>query len=303
MTTHPSVFLSYAREDRKRVEEVYDSLKAEGFNPWMDSRDIMPGNDWSSVIGEAIRAADLILIFISRHSISKRGYVQTEIKGALSVLSELPEGAINLIPVRLDASNIPEPLQHIQAVELFEDGGWRKLLTSLKSHMKRRRVAAEPIRTLREQIRKNSEVATRRPSVFVAMPFAVEMEDVFYYGIQRAIDANGLKAIRIDKSVFTGDILEQIKRNISTSVAAVIELTGLNPNVHLELGYAWGKGIPCVLLLKDGGDLCFDVRGQKCLVYRTIKDLEMALTEELARLKENGSISIDLLDQPDPETS
>src|SRR5689334_16256505 len=34
MPEKPSVFLSYAREDRARVEQVYDSLKAEGFNPW-----------------------------------------------------------------------------------------------------------------------------------------------------------------------------------------------------------------------------------------------------------------------------
>jgi hypothetical protein len=293
MTAQPTVFLSYAREDRARVEQVYDSLKAEGFNPWMDTRDIMAGQDWSSVIGQAIRAADFMLVFISRHSISKRGYMQREIRAALSVLSELPEGAIFLIPVRLDNSAIPEPLQHIQCVDLFEDAGWQKLLMSLKTGMERGRVPTEPIRALRDEIRKGEEAGKgkKRPHIFVAMPFAVEMEDVYYYGIQRAIDANEFESLRIDKTAFTGDILEQIKRGIHTSVAAVAELTDSNPNVHLELGYAWGKGIPTVLLLRDGGELCFDVRGQKCLTYRTIKDLELALTEELARLKENGTIS------------
>ncbi len=293
MPEQPKVFLSYAREDRSRVEQVYDSLKAEGYNPWIDTHDIMPGQNWSSLIGDAIRSADLMLLFISHNSVSKRGYVQRELRAALSMLSELPEGATFLIPVRLDDSKPPESLQHIQFVDLFEESGWERLLASLRASSRPGRVESVPIRALREEIKKREETEQekRRPHIFVAMPFAVEMEDVFYYGIQPALDVNGFESIRIDKSAFTGDILEQIKTGIQASVAVVVELSGLNPNVHLELGYAWGKNIPCVLLLKDGGELCFDVRGQKCLTYRTIKDLETTLTEELTRLKNSGSIS------------
>src|SRR5258708_2557465 len=121
MPEKPSVFLSYAREDRARVEQVYDSLKAEGFNPWIDTRDILPGQDWSQEIGQSIRTADCMLVFLSRNSTSKRGYVQREIKAALSTLAELPEGAIFLIPVRLDESEPPETLRHLQYVDLFDD--------------------------------------------------------------------------------------------------------------------------------------------------------------------------------------
>ena len=287
-----TIFMSYAREDRARVERVYESLKAEGFDPWLDTQDIMPGQDWSQVIGQAIRAADCMLVFVSRHSVSKMGYIQREILAALSMLSQLPEGAIFLIPVRLDDLPPPEPLRHLQYVDLFEATGWMTLLATLNTSMVRGRVAPEPIRAARDEIRKADVTVPSgaKRHVFVAMPFAVEMEDVYYYGIQRAIDANGLEPLRIDQSAFTGDILEQIKSGIRTSVAAIVELTGSNPNVHLELGYAWGNGIPTVLLLKEGGDLCFDVRGQKCIMYRTIKDLEVALSKELEILMENGTI-------------
>jgi hypothetical protein len=293
MPEKPTIFLSYAREDRARVEQVYDSLKAEGFNPWLDTRDIMPGQNWSDVIGQSIRAADCMLVFLSRNSVSKRGYVQVEIKAALRALAELPIGAAFLIPVRLDDSEPPEALHHLQYVDLFETNGWKMLVASLRKSVVRGQVASEPLRALRDQIRKADAITHGggRRHVFVAMPFAVEMEDVFYYGIQRAIDANGLDAVRIDKSAFTGDILEKIKNSIHTAVAAVVELTGSNPNVHLELGYAWGKGLPTVLLLKEGGDLCFDVRGQKCIMYRTIKDLETALSNELAMLMQNRTIA------------
>jgi hypothetical protein len=291
MTEKPTIFLSYAREDRARVEQVYDSLQSEGFSPWMDARDIMAGQEWSSIIGQAIRSADFMLVFVSRNSVSKRGYVQREIRAALELLSELPEGATFLIPVRLDESEPPEPLRTIQFVDLFESSGWEKLLQGLKSGMEQGRLGPGPMRALRAEIQREQKARpSRRRHVFVAMPFAVEMEDVYYYGIERAIDANGFDSLRVDKSAFTGDILEQIKNGIHSAVAAVVELTGTNANVHLELGYAWGKSIPTVLLLKQGGDLCFDVRGQKCITYRTIKDLEVALTDELRRLKENGII-------------
>lgn len=292
MSTQPGVFLSYAREDRTRVEQVYDSLRAEELRPWMDTRDIMPGQSWDRVIGEAIREADFMLAFISRHSVSKRGYIQREIRAALSVLAELPEGAIFLIPVRLDDSEVPEPLRHIQWVDLFEEDGWRKLLLTLKQGLQRGRLPTEGIHTLREEIQKavQAQRQRRQPHIFVAMPFSVEMEDIYYYAISRAVSANDLDCVRIDQTAFTGDMLQQIKTSIQTAVAVIAELSGANPNVHLELGYAWGKDIPTVLLLRDDDNLCFDVRGQKCIMYRTIKGLETALTEELARLKASGSI-------------
>ncbi len=214
------------------------------------------------------------------------------LRAALSLISELPEGAIFLIPVRLDDSEPPEPLRAFHFVDLFEDVGWDRLLRGLKTGMEQGRIRSEPMRALKDEMHKEERARpSKRKHVFVAMPFAIEMEDVYYYGIERAIDANGLDSLRVDKSAFTGDILEKIKVGIHTAVAAVVELTGLNPNVHLELGYAWGKSIPTVLLLKEGDDLCFDVRGQKCITYRTIKDLEVALTDELRKLRENGDIS------------
>lgn len=292
MTDLPEVFLSYAREDRARVEDVYDTLSAEGFKPWMDTRDIQPGHKWASAIGEAIRRADFMLVFISQNSISKRGYIHREVKIALSILSERPEKAIFLIPVRLDHSDPPEALRHIQFVDLFESQGWKILLESLRTGLKRGEVSSEGIHELKEEFWKADQAKKEEKGshVFIAMPFDVEMEDLYHYGIKRAVHTNGFRCERIDKTAFTGDILDRIKSSIQTAVAVVAVLTGTNVNVHIELGYAWGKEIPTILLLRDGGELCFDVRGQKCLMYHNIMHLEDLLTKELQRLKANGSI-------------
>jgi len=124
----------------------------------------------------------------------------------------------------------------------------------------------------------------RKPRVFVAMPFAPEMEDVFYYGIQNPVRQLGYICERVDQEAFTGDILDQVKMRIENAEIVIADLTSSNPNVYLEVGYAWGKGRPTVLVANKKDDLKFDVRGQRCLKYQTIKDLEKLLTTELAGL-------------------
>lgn len=124
-----------------------------------------------------------------------------------------------------------------------------------------------------------------KPHVFVAMPFSKDMDDVFYYGIQRPIHAAGFLCERVDQNSFTGDILDRIKKRIENAAIVIAELSGANPNVYLEVGYAWGKGRPTILLIRDAKELRFDVRGQRCLVYERIRDLEKALVKELKECK------------------
>lgn len=120
--------------------------------------------------------------------------------------------------------------------------------------------------------------------VFVAMPFAEEMDDVFHYGIQGAVNAAGLLCERADLSTFTGDVMDWVKRRISSATLVVADLSSANPNVYLEVGYAWGCQVPTVLLSKNVDDLRFDVKSQRCIVYKSIKSLEAALSRELRGL-------------------
>jgi hypothetical protein len=123
-----------------------------------------------------------------------------------------------------------------------------------------------------------------KPRVFVAMPFADEMYDVFHYGIQGAVNSLGMLAERADTANFTGDVLSWVQQRIGSAKLVVADLTGSNPNVFLEVGYAWGRAVPTVLLSKNGSELKFDVKGQRCIEYSSIRDLEQKLSKELAGL-------------------
>ncbi len=134
-----------------------------------------------------------------------------------------------------------------------------------------------------------------KPRVFVAMPFADELEDRYEFGIKGGIHAAGYLCERVDEASFTGDILARIKELITGSTLVVADLTRANPNVYLEVGYAWGLGKRTVLLASEAAELTFDVKSQKCLIHKKIKDLRDALAAELGRLQESTRTSRDAL--------
>ncbi|MGZ9166811.1 MAG: hypothetical protein ACXW4U_16685, partial [Anaerolineales bacterium] len=124
-----------------------------------------------------------------------------------------------------------------------------------------------------------------KPLIFVAMPFDKKMDDIFHYGIRNAVNNAGFLCERVDEVVFTGDILDLIKRRIGKASLIIADLSMANANVYLEVGYAWGLGIPTMLIVQDAQELKFDVKGQKCIIYSGIRELEEKLSKELPGLR------------------
>jgi formylglycine-generating enzyme required for sulfatase activity len=127
-----SVFLCHASEDKQKVRELYQNLTEEGIDAWLEEEKLLPGQDWKLKIDEALRAADAILICISKRSVSKEGFVQKEIRNAIDIAEEKPEDTIFLIPVRFDECNVPRRLAGIQYVDLFDPQGFGKLIQALR---------------------------------------------------------------------------------------------------------------------------------------------------------------------------
>lgn len=129
-----------------------------------------------------------------------------------------------------------------------------------------------------------------KPHVFVAMPFDAGMDDVFHYGIKTVFNGRGWLCERVDRQPFIGDILQRVLDRVRTAKVVIADLTGANPNVYLELGYAWGTGRPTILIARSDEELRFDVRGRRCLRYTRIQDLEAMLGREIDGLQEDGSL-------------
>jgi hypothetical protein len=125
-----------------------------------------------------------------------------------------------------------------------------------------------------------------KPHVFVAMPFADEFEDVYHLGIAEAVRSAGFLCERIDKKAFTGGIPDRIQERIEDASLVVADMTHANPNVYLEVGYAWGKEVPTLLLTQETDDLTFDVQHHNSIIYErhAIRELREELENTISNL-------------------
>ena len=106
-------------------------------------------------------------------------------------------------------------------------------------------------------------------------------------------------------------MLERIFNQISKADVLVADMTGKNPNVFYEVGYAHALGKLVLLLTQDSADIPFDLRHRPHIVYgggidMLRKELTPRLAWALAEAKKGGSgissrfaVSIDGKESPE----
>lgn len=135
------VFLSYCREDADSAQRLASDLQRSGFDVWLDTERLSGGSNWKVEIQGAIRGSEVFIALLSKASLSKRGYVQAELREAFEVLRELPQGDVFLVPVRLDDSKPMDiRLRDLQWIDLFPSYslGFERLKADLAGTLARR---------------------------------------------------------------------------------------------------------------------------------------------------------------------
>jgi len=132
------VFLCHSSGDKPIVRDLYRRLAAEGWiDAWLDEEKLYPGQDWSYEIEIAVEAADVIIVCLTKHSVSKEGYVQRELRIVLDHADYKPEGTLFIIPVRLEECESPRRLRRWQYADYFpieeRNHAYERLLASLRS--------------------------------------------------------------------------------------------------------------------------------------------------------------------------
>jgi hypothetical protein len=127
-------FLCHAKEDRETVERLGDDLHQDGFLTWFDKKDLLPGDDWEEKIKDAIERSDYVLVFLSRISCSKVGYVQREMKYALKQRELRPRGQRFIIPFLIEKCEPPREFRRIQWLHAWEEGWYEKLKVALENN-------------------------------------------------------------------------------------------------------------------------------------------------------------------------
>jgi hypothetical protein len=141
------LFLSYGREDIQAAHKLYSEISAFGHDVWFDKKSLLAGQLWESAALKAIRDCDFFLALLSTRSVSRKGFVNREIRSALELLDEQPEDRPFLIPIRLDnCTPSHQRLAMLHRVDMFPS--WNDGLQEILKVLGIR----QPTRNLRSQL-------------------------------------------------------------------------------------------------------------------------------------------------------
>ena len=133
-TTKVQVFINHASEDKPLVRNLCAELKkVDWLDPWLDEEKLLPGQDWDFEINKALDQSDAVLVCMSNASVKKIGVVQTEIHKAEELQKRRPTGYIFMIPVLLEACQVPDGLKKYHWLDASQPGSIDKLIQSLST--------------------------------------------------------------------------------------------------------------------------------------------------------------------------
>jgi len=177
----------------------------------------------------------------------------------------LSREAIRKLGITCDSDTI-FPLVSSGAVEALPHGApWEKA--------KEYRISKTAIGILQSCLVANrreigSDLRVDEPRVFVIMPFrAPWSRSVYSKMIRPAIVDAGLKCVRGDSILRTGDLTANILRELFDVGIAVADITAPNPNVFYEIGLCHSLGKDALLLKQVGAPLPADLAGAHYYEY------------------------------------
>src|SRR5215472_424469 len=106
-----------------------------------------------------------------------------------------------------------------------------------------------------------------KPFVFVLMPFEKKFADIYKFGIKGAADDAEAYAERVDEQIFVEGMLDRIFNQINKADVIVADMTGKNPNVFYEVGYAHALNKVVLLITQSADDIPFDLKHRQHIVY------------------------------------
>jgi hypothetical protein len=120
----PTVFLSYASEDRRAAQLIRDTLPGYGMEVWYDESDLTGGDAWDQKIRRQIRECDYFMPVISAHTETRHeGYFRREWRLAVERTLDMADDHVFLLPVVIDGTTeagarVPERFRAVQWLRL-----------------------------------------------------------------------------------------------------------------------------------------------------------------------------------------
>lgn len=129
---------------------------------------------------------------------------------------------------------------------------------------------------------------TPKKFCFVLMPFVEEFDDIYKLGIKQSCLDAGAYCERVDEQIYNETITDRIFNQISKADIVIADMTGRNPNVFYEVGYAHALGKTTILLTQNTDDIPFDLKNHPHIIYnKKIIQLKEELTKRIKWFIEN----------------
>ncbi|HEV8546867.1 MAG TPA: toll/interleukin-1 receptor domain-containing protein, partial [Candidatus Limnocylindrales bacterium] len=132
--TGPSVFISYAHEDKELVMRLAAALRARGCRVWIDQGEMRVGDHLIDRVAGAIEEMDFLLAILSEAAV-KSPWCQRELSLAMS--GELEKARIKVLPVRIGSVVLPPTLKGVYSPKVDPgdiDAMADKLVADMTSH-------------------------------------------------------------------------------------------------------------------------------------------------------------------------
>lgn len=124
--------------------------------------------------------------------------------------------------------------------------------------------------------------------VFVLMPFDTAFNDIYQLGIKAACAEADMYSERVDEQHFEERILDRIYNQINKADYIISDMTGRNPNVFYETGYAHALQKKVILIVNKADDIPFDLKHHPHIIYNnSISNLKKELLNRLKWFSEN----------------
>lgn len=120
---------------------------------------------------------------------------------------------------------------------------------------------------------------------FVIMPFGSDFNDVYKLGIKATAKECDVEAKRLDDDFFDTNMVEEIYKKINDADFIIADMTGRNPNVFYEVGYADAKNKLVLLLTKNVKDIPFDFKQRLHIEYSDVSSLKEKLKNKIVWAK------------------
>ena len=120
----PTIFISYASEDRAAARQLRDTLDAAGLDVWYDENELGGGDAWDQKIRRQIRDCEYFMPVISATTEQRReGYFRREWRLATDRSLDMADDVLFLIPVTIDGTSengarVPDKFLTVQWLRL-----------------------------------------------------------------------------------------------------------------------------------------------------------------------------------------